>query len=49
MQTEYLGVVNGLKTWIVRNEAGEIIGKNETPEYDTLEEFEINNSEEGQN
>jgi hypothetical protein len=33
MQLEYIGVINGMKTWLVKNESGEVIGKNETPEY----------------
>lgn len=36
MLTEYIGVIDGVKTWVVKNEAGEIIGKNEIP--DELEE-----------
>jgi len=32
MITEYIGVIDGMKTWIVKNESGEIIGKNETPD-----------------
>ena len=30
MEIEYVGVVDGMRTWIVRNEAGEIIGKNQS-------------------
>jgi hypothetical protein len=33
MELEYIGVINGMKTWLVKNEAGEVIGKNETPEH----------------
>jgi hypothetical protein len=33
MQLEYIGVIDGIKTWLVKNESGEVIGKNETPEY----------------
>lgn len=32
MITEYIGAIDGVHTWIVKNEQGEIIGKNETPE-----------------
>ena len=32
MNTEYIGVINGFHTWLVRDETGEIIGKNETLE-----------------
>ena len=33
MELEYVGVINGMNTWLVKNELGEVIGKNETPEY----------------
>lgn len=47
MITEYIGVINGMKTWIVKNDAGEVIGKNETPEFiDTLEEPSLIESQE---
>lgn len=36
MIVEYIGVIDGMKTWIVKDESGQIIGKNETP--DGLEE-----------
>jgi hypothetical protein len=39
MQVEYLGVIDGIKTWIVKDESGKIIGKNETLEY--LEEESV--------
>lgn len=32
MITEYVGIIDGMHTWVVKNENGEIIGKNETPE-----------------
>lgn len=46
MITEYVGVINGVKTWIVKNDAGEVIGKNETPEVsDTIEENSFENEQ----
>ena len=30
--TEYIGVIDGMKTWIVKDEEGNIVGKNESPE-----------------
>jgi hypothetical protein len=33
MELEYIGVINGMKTWLVKDESGEVIGKNETPEH----------------
>jgi hypothetical protein len=38
MEIEYIGVINGMKTWLVKDESGEVIGKNETPE-----DLELNN------
>lgn len=32
MEIEYVGVIDGMKTWLVKNDAGEIVGKNESPE-----------------
>jgi hypothetical protein len=33
MELEYIGVIDGMKTWLVKDESGKVIGKNETPEY----------------
>jgi hypothetical protein len=33
MELEYIGVIDGMKTWIVKDESGKVIGKNETPEH----------------
>lgn len=33
MELEYIGVIDGMKTWLVRDESGQVIGKNETAEY----------------
>jgi hypothetical protein len=38
MELEYIGIIDGIKTWLVKDESGKVIGKNETPEY--LEEQE---------
>lgn len=32
MELEYIGVIDGMKTWLVRDESGQVIGKNQTPE-----------------
>jgi hypothetical protein len=41
MKTEYIGVINGIKTWLVKNESGEVVGKNETPEHFEEESKEV--------